>query len=332
MKNKEIWIYIQGMGGKPMDVSFELLAKGRELSDQLDAALCAVVLSSDAELKNCLKGWADKVYCFEDPSLKDALEGPFSDAIAALIEEKQPDIMLFGATIFGRSLAPAVAAKVHTGLTAECTILDIDPESGLLRQTRPAFGGNLMATIVCPEFRPQMATVRPGVFAKPEAAPGAAGSTEFIPCSFDFNKKSPGIRVLDFISQTESSGIKDAEVLFVCGQGIGSKANVNKVAKLAALVRDKYGISADYGVSRPLVDMGWAEYSHQVGQTGLSVAPKLLISLGISGAIQHVSGITGAKTIIAVNTDPEAAIFSSANYAIHADCIEIVDQMLEALS
>ncbi|MBR0130996.1 MAG: electron transfer flavoprotein subunit alpha/FixB family protein [Firmicutes bacterium] len=331
MENKEIWIYVQESAGKPLDVSYELLGKGLELSKQLGAKLCAVVLSKNTDILESLRGWADKVYCFADPMLKDALEGPYSDAISALIRDKQPDIMLFGATVFGRSLAPAIAAKLHTGLTADCTILDIDPETSLLRQTRPAFGGNLMATIVCPEFRPQMATVRPGIFPKAPSAIIDETKTELVPCPYDFNKKSPGIQVLEFISQMEGSSIKDAEVLFVCGQGIGSKANVNKVAKLAALVREKYGISADYGVTRPLVDMGWAEYPHQVGQTGLSVAPKILISLGVSGAIQHLAGITGAKTIIAVNTDPEAAIFGAANYAICADCVEIADQMLEAI-
>ena len=329
-KKKEIWVYVQESGGKPLDVSFELLYKGRELSDQLGADLCAVLISPDAASKDALSGWADKVYLVRGETYKDVVEGPYAEALISLIEEYKPEIVLYGATVFGRSLAPAVAAKVHTGLTADCTMLEIDPETGLLKQTRPAFGGNLMATIICPDHRPQMATVRPGVFKAPDRSELKIVDTEFIECKPDV-AASAGIKILELVKQLDTGSIKDADILFVCGRGIGSKSNVAKVERLAGLIREKYAVSADFGVSRPLVDTGWAEYKHQVGQTGLSVAPKLLISLGVSGAIQHLSGISGAKTIVAVNTDPEAPIFGIAHYSVVADCTEIVDAMLAAL-
>ncbi len=327
---KEIWVYVQESAGKPLDVAFELLNKGRELADQLGAALCAVLISPDGACAKSLDGWADRVYVVKGEAYKDALEGPYSEALIKLIEERRPEIVLYGATVFGRSLAPAVAAKVHTGLTADCTMLEIDRETGLLQQTRPAFGGNLMATIICPDHRPQMATVRPGVFKKPEGGAPDPLKTEFLECAPDV-KPAAGIRILEFVKQLDTGSIKDADVLFVCGRGIGSKSNVNKVERLVGLIRGKYAVAADFGVSRPLVDTGWAEYKHQVGQTGLSVAPKLLVSLGVSGAIQHLAGISGAKTIVAVNTDPEAPIFGIAHYSVVADCAEIVDSMLAAL-
>ncbi len=354
MDKKEIWVYIQETAGdegcryaeagfgRVADVSFELLGKGRELADQMDARLCAVLLTPFAgssidsktgydhqSVLDSLKGWADRVYYVDEDSLREKLYSVYAPVLSSLAEKYKPEIILYGATVFGRSLAPAVAAKLHAGLTADCTMLDIDPETGLLRQTRPAFGGNLMATIVCPDHRPQMATVRPGVFPKGEKAGGCG--TEVVRCDVSSGGQDGGVDILYYVNQADNTSIKDADILLVCGRGIGSKANVNKVAKLAEAISEKYGVSCDYGVTRPLVDLGWAEYRHQVGQTGLSVAPKLLISLGVSGAIQHLAGISGAKTIVAVNTDPEAPIFGTAHYSIVRDCMEIVEEMAGSL-
>ena len=336
-KEKEIWIFIQESGGHPLDVSFELLSKGRELAKELDAKLCALMIGSDLSSKEELNNYADYVYYIEDSVFSSAIELNYARAAEIAISEYQPEIMLFGATKFGRAMAPAIAAKLHTGLTADCTILEIDKEKNLLQQTRPAFGGNLMATIICPDHRPQMATVRPGIFQRIEPDPSI--KTEFIDLKKALPKlnealdklKDTGIKILETTDQPLGGSIKDAEILIVCGRGIGSKANVAKAAKLAHKISENIGIPADYGVTRPLVDLGWAEYSHQVGQTGLSVAPRVLVSLGVSGAIQHLAGISGAKTIIAVNTDPEAPIFRAAHYALNADCMEIVDEMLAAL-
>ncbi|MBR0139652.1 MAG: electron transfer flavoprotein subunit alpha [Firmicutes bacterium] len=318
-----IWVFCQQTDAQLLPVCYELVGKGRELADSCGQKLTAVVFGYNVwGLDSLIKAGADTVLYAEDRELSVAFEIPYAALMSRLISEKKPAVVLYGATPFGRTMAPMVAATLRTGLTADCTVLDIDEETGLLRQTRPAFGGNLMATIVCAEARPQMATVRPGVFTAPEPDESRKGNVEWVPWSKAADK---GLKLLDFAKESEGKTLADFDVLVVAGRGIGQKKNLAVIKELAEL------LGGDFGVSRPLIDEGWAEYPHQVGQTGCSVAPKLLISLGVSGAIQHLAGISGAQTIIAVNTDPDAPIFGVADYAVNCDCIEFARAMIEQL-
>ena len=239
-----------------------------------------------------------------------------------MITQYKPEILLLGATGFGRSLAPRIAARVKTGLTADCTILEIDHETGLLHQTRPAFGGNLMATIVCPGHRPQMATVRPGIM--PVQDPDFSREGQIISMEYEDSIEKK-IKLMEEILAPEVKTIADAEIIVAVGRGIGSQKNMALAEKLASL------IGGSLGVSRPLVDIGWGNHKNQIGQTGSSISPKLLISCGISGAIQHLAGISGAENIIAINTDPEAPIFNTAHYKVVGDCVEILKKMITSI-
>ena len=239
------------------------------------------------------------------------------------VRAHRPEVLLIGATAWGRVLAPAISVRLETGLTADCTALDMDPATRLLEQTRPAFGGNLMATIACPVRRPQMATVRPGIFAPPAPDPARAGTVHLVEhLAADVR---PRVAERAFEPAGTGAGITDADVLLVVGRGIGAKRNLAVFERLAALM------GAAIGCTRPLVEAGWLEYPHQVGQTGVSVAPRLLVSFGVSGAIQHVAGIGGAKTIVAVNEDPRAPIFGVCHYQVVGDCVEVARQMIAQL-
>ena len=345
-----VWVAVQQAEGQALPVAFELLGKGRELADTLGCPLYAVCIGKeDAFAPELIAAGADEVLCCKADWIGDTDDGTYAQLLTPLIRERKPEIVLFGATMLGRAAAPRVAAALQTGLTADCTALNIeeveaagsakaDPGAGaketgtsthpadrvrLLAQTRPALGGNLMATIVCPAVRPQMATVRPGVFAAPAADPVRQGRIEYV---------DPGeapasvLEILSSAKKTDDAGVAGAEILLVAGKGIGSRKNLKKVFELAELM------GAKVGVSRPLIDMGWAEYPHQVGQTGASVAPKLLVSLGVSGAIQHLAGINGAQTVIAVNTDEDAPIMKRADYVIVGDCVAFTENMIEILS
>ena len=253
----------------------------------------------------------------------------FAQWICELAEERRPEAMLFGATAFGRELAPRVAVRLQTGLTADCTALDIDPKTGALLQTRPAFGGNLMATIECPAHRPQMATVRPGVFAAPERVTAGAGACVDLAAGIITQaplapEVAPRVAVLG-IEPVTGGSIAQAERLVVVGRGIGSKKNLPLMERLAELLH------AELGCTRPLVEAGWLDYAHQVGQTGAAVAPKLLVSIGVSGAIQHLAGIGGAETVVAINEDAAAPIFGVADYAVVGDAVEVATELIAQL-
>lgn len=320
---RDIWVFVEQQNGRVPDVAYELLGKGRTLADALECKLVAVVFGYRMQnLPSLGEYGADSVICIDHSELETALEIPYAVLLSELIEARKPEIVLFGATTFGRILAPRVAATIKTGLTADCTELEIDLETKLLRQTRPAFGGNLMATIVCPEARPQMATVRPCVMLMPSAKIGRRAEVEQIPYQAGMEARTD---VLQILPELSAEKITDAQVLVVAGKGIGSKKNMKTVVRLAEL------LNGNYGVSRPLVDLGWADYSHQVGQTGSAVSPSILISLGVSGAIQHLVGIGGAKTIVAVNIDKEAPIFQAANYAIVHDCVSFAEELIKLL-
>ena len=320
---KGIWVYCEQFNGNLRQVGLELLGQARMLADKLGTEVTAVLIGDGVKqhTDKLIAYGADRVLLVEDPQLKRLQDLFYSDVLVGLIKEYKPQIILLGATSFGRSLAPRVAARIKTGLTADCTMLDADRERGLL-QTRPAFGGNLMATIICPNHRPQMATVRPKVFSPQEPDYNRKG--EVIGKKAVFNQDS-GLKLLDLlVGEKESVNIGDADIIVAIGKGIGTAKNIAYAEELASL------LGGAVAVSRPLVDAGWYGYSHQVGQTGKTVAPKIYIACGISGAIQHVAGLA-AETVVAVNNDPDAPIFAYAHYAIQADCVDFLITLIEQI-
>jgi|LGOV01.1.fsa_nt_gb electron transfer flavoprotein alpha subunit len=320
----DIWVFAEQHKGYVLPVAFELIGKGRELSKLKGCNLSVVLFGADiqSQTKELIAHGADKVYICDNEKLEKSTDERYVEIFHKLIMENKPEILILGATGFGRSLAPRIAARVGTGLTADCTVLEIDNESGLLHQTRPAFGGNLMATIVCPNHRPQMATVRPGIMAVQDADYSRKGEIISIEYEGNINEK---IRIIEDILSPEVKTIADAEVIVAVGRGIGSQKNIALAEKLASL------IGGNIGVTRSLVDIGWSEYKNQIGQTGFSISPKLLISCGVSGAIQHIAGISGAENIIAINTDSDAPIFSLAHYKIVGDCVDVLKRLISLL-
>lgn len=317
-----IWVYCEQTAGRLRPVSHELLGKARELAASMNRPITAVLLGADARCAASLASWgADNVLHIDDPSLNNASELRCADELVSLVQKYNPFVLLLGATAFGRSLAPRVAARLKTGLTADCTALDVDPETGLLLQTRPAFGGNLTATITCPNARPQMATVRPRVFPAPypDYDRQCAVVTE-TPAARD-----DSIRLLEKIAGRDEINIGEADILVSVGQGVGGANNIRLAEKLASL------LGGSLASSRPLVDSGMLPYARQVGQTGKTVAPKLYIALGISGAVQHMAGVA-AENIVAVNVDPDAPIFQYARWGIVGDCGAFLREIVERLS
>lgn len=330
---RDIWVIAQvDAEGALLPVVFELVGKALELAEARGCQVAAVLGEAGRAPRQAERlaatGVAEVIHTV-DERLAHADAEVFAQWICALAEERRPEAMLFGATAFGRELAPRVAVRLQTGLTADCTALDIDPKTGALLQTRPAFGGNLMATIECPAHRPQMATVRPGVFAAPERVTAGAGTCVDLAAGIITQaplapEVAPRVAVLG-IEPVTGGSIAQAERLVVVGRGIGSKKNLPLMARLAELLH------AELGCTRPLVEAGWLDYAHQVGQTGAAVAPKLLVSIGVSGAIQHLAGIGGAETVVAINEDAAAPIFGVADYAVVGDAIEVVTELIAQL-
>lgn len=330
---RDIWVVAQlDAAGAVLPVTFELVGKARGLARARGCRVVAVLgetRDASGQAERMLAAGADEVLRAVDERFASSDSEVWARWLAGLAEERLPETMLLGATAFGRELAPRVAVLLQTGLTADCTELDIDPATGLLRQTRPAFGGNLMATIECPAHRPQMATVRPGVFpvaagvASPVGACSPAGEARVTDVPLDAAVR-PRVRSLG-IERVPSATIAQAKRLVVVGRGIGSKKNLQVAQRLAEL------LGAGLGCTRPLVENGWLEYAHQVGQTGASVAPDMLLSLGVSGAIQHLAGMGGAKTVIAVNEDASAPILGVARYAVVGDCVAFARELISQL-
>jgi electron transfer flavoprotein alpha subunit len=320
-KYKDIWVFIEQESDEILPVSYELLSKGRELAYEKKCNVNALILGTNLQVKfkNIFEYGANKIYYLESGEFDKKLDEIYIEYLEYINRTYFPEIFLFGATGFGRSIAPRLAVRLNTGLTADCTILSVD-ENGLLKQTRPAFGGNLMATIICPNHRPQMATVRPKIMNAFRIIENDK-SREVINLE-EIKLENQKTELIEKIIAEKAKSISDADIIVSVGRGIGSKKNI----EIAQVFADLLG--AEVGVSRPLVDLGWADYNKQIGQTGSAVAPKLLITLGISGAIQHLAGIDGAKTIISINTDPEAPIFSIANYKVVGDCIEILKGLI----
>ncbi len=320
-----VWVFAEQRDGRLKSVAYELLAEGRKLADKLGTEVCAVCLGHNVEGAEQLVTYgADRVYLADDPALADHQEDYYTRALVDLIRKHRPEILLAGATAMGRSFIPRVASILYTGLTADCTGLDIDPESRLLLQTRPTFGGNVMATIVCQARRPQMATVRPHVFKK--GAPDKKHKGEVIKVDFDREAVTSMTKLLSFVEDlSEKVKLDDAEVIVSGGRGLGRPENFQVVKELA----DSLG--AALGSSRPPVDEGWIPYSHQVGQTGKTVCPRLYIACGISGAVQHLAGMQTSDTIVAINEDPGAPIFEVATYGIVGDLFQVVPMLTDRL-
>ncbi len=320
---KGIWVFAEQHQGKVQGVALELIAEARKLATDLKEEVAAVLLG-DADIKKAAQELihygADKVYVCADPKLKSYTTEPYCDTIVELINAHKPEIVLMGATTTGRDLASRIAARIRVGLTADCTGLDIDPEKKILRQTRPAFGGNIMATIISPDFRPQMATVRPKVFKKLQ--PDASRKGQVIEFPAKISEKSLRVKLLEIIQSTEKKvNLAEAEIIVSGGRGLGCAENFKLVKDLADV------IGGAVGASRATVDAGWISQFHQVGQTGKTVSPKLYIACGISGAIQHLAGMSSSDIIVAVNKDQFAPIFNVATYGIVGDLFEVLPAM-----
>ncbi len=323
---KGVWVLAEQKNNKVQSVSYELLNKGRELADDLRVELTAILLGSDIkEEAQCLihRG-ADKVIIIEDTILNHYQSGTYSAVIAEIIKKYKPEIILSGATTIGRSLVPRLAIKLNTGLTADCTALEIDKEKKLLLQTRPAFGGNIMATIMCQNHRPQMATVRHKVFA--EAIEDQKRKGEIIEEKPSSELLCSDIILKDIVEEIEETiNITEADIIVAAGRGVGTKENLSIIEELAK------ALDGAVAASRSIVDAGWIPYSHQVGQTGRTVCPKLYIACGISGQIQHLVGMQSSDVIIAINKNPDAPIFKVANYGVVGDLFKIIPALIKRI-
>ncbi len=319
---KGVWVLAEQFDGHIESITYELLGEGRKLADDLGMELCAVLLGSDiaGRTKELIERGADKVYLADAPELAYFSDEPYAKVIIRMIRDYAPNIVLCGATTVGRSLVSRVAVSVNAGLTADCTGLAIDPETRNLLQTRPAFGGNIMATIVTPDHRPQMATVRHKVMKEAEIDPSRTG--EVIRVALTPDLLASRTRRLRYVAEeTSTVNIAEANILVSGGRGLQKPENFEVIAELAKVLK------AGIGASRAAVDANWIAYSHQVGQTGKTVCPKLYIACGISGQIQHLAGMSSAETIVAINRDADAPIFSVATYGVVGDALEIVPRL-----
>ncbi len=334
---KGVYIFAQQVDNEISNIAFELLGKGKDLAEALNTELTAVLVGSNVkDLADSLAEYgADKVIVVDDPELKDYRTEPYTHALASVIEKYKPDVFLIGATAIGRDLGPRVCARIHTGLTADCTSLEIgdfplvaipgkEQKHNQLLMTRPAFGGNTIATIACPDFRPQMATVRPGVMQKKAKVAGAkAVVEEFNP---GFTPDNKYVEILDIVKEvSDVVDIQDAKVLVAGGRGVGSAENFAILEELAK------ALDGEVACSRAVVDSGWKPKELQVGQTGKTVRPHLYFAIGISGAIQHVAGMEESDIIIAINKDETAPIFDVADYGIVGDLNKIVPELTKQI-
>lgn len=345
---KHIWVFAEQRQGELMGVARELIGEGHRLSREIsdDTQVCAVLVGNkiDHLAKECYEYGADKVYLLEDEKLENFTTDGYTKVIVDAINEYKPEIVIYGATHIGRDLAPRVAARLNTGLTADCTKLDVkissyidycnknttldtssldpnDPDTGL-KQTRPAFGGNLMATIICPKTRPQMSTVRPGVMSKRERDPKATG--ELVKVNVKIADSDIRTKVIKVVKEAkERVSLTDADIICSGGRGLGGPEGFDLIKKFA----DKVG--GVVGSSRACVDNGWIDHSHQVGQTGTTVKPKIYFACGISGAIQHLAGMQSSDIIVAINKDADAPIFGVADYGIVGDLYKVIPQIIE---
>ena len=334
---KGVFVFAQQVDNEISGIAFELIGKGKDLAKDLNTEVTAVLIGSGVKgLADELAAYgADRVIVVDDPELKDYRTEPYTHALASVINKYKPEIMLIGATAIGRDLGPRVSARVATGLTADCTQLDIgdfplvaregqEQKHNQLLMTRPAFGGNTIATIACPDNRPQMATVRPGVMQKIDRIEGAKAVVEEYNPGFTPDNKY--VEILDVVkSITDTVDIMDAKILVSGGRGMGCPANFEMLKELADV------LGGEVSCSRAVVDAGWEPKDLQVGQTGKTVRPQVYFAIGISGAIQHVAGMEESDLIIAINKDETAPIFEVADYGIVGDALKIVPKLTEVL-
>ena len=339
MKNyKGVFVFAQQVDNKLSGISFELIGEGKRLADKLNEKVTAVLIGSDVKglVDELAEYGADRVIVVDDPELKEYRTEPYAHALASVINEYKPEIVLVGATAIGRDLGPTVSARVATGLTADCTLLEIgdfpinpipgkEQKHNQLLMTRPAFGGNTIATIACPDNRPQMATVRAGVMQKAEPKPGA--KAEVIEFNPGFTPNNKYVEIMDVVKEVaETVNIMDAKILVSGGRGVGSKENFKILEDLAE------ALDGTVACSRAVTDNGWLPVDRQVGQTGKTVRPQVYFAIGISGAIQHVAGMEESDLIIAINKDEDAPIFDVADYGIVGDLNKVVPQLTEAIN
>lgn len=326
-ENKNLWVLVETKeDGSAVNVGLELLNPGRKMADILGGNLVAVIIGEEvSKAKEEVKDHGvDAIITCEGEIYKEYNTDVYAYAVEQLVKKYNPNTILIGATNQGRDLGPRVSSRLHTGLTADCTELDVDAETGNVQWTRPAFGGNLMAQILCPDSRPQMGTVRPGVFSK--EATGRKDNIEEIEDNIEYTGEIR-TKILNFIPRDEGEDVDlvGAEYIVSGGRGLGEAANFKIIEELAE------ALGATVGSSRAAVDAGWISHSHQVGQSGKTVGPKVYIAVGISGAIQHLAGINASDTIIAINKDPDAPIFDVADYGIVGDLFEVVPALTEKI-
>ncbi|TLS52915.1 electron transfer flavoprotein subunit alpha/FixB family protein [Paenibacillus antri] len=319
-----VLIFVEQRGGRAKSVSWQLLGEGKKLADKLEVPLKAVVIGHDVErlAQEAVCYGADTVYLCDAPELKEYRTRPYSRVMLRLIEDAKPEIVLFGATATGRDLAGAIATHLPTGLTADTTELDVEPHpSRLLLASRPAFSEKMMATILCKQYRPQMATARAGVF---QALPrDASRQGEIVRIECPLKEEDIATQVLDFLEEAGGVNLEEAEIIVAGGRGLGGPEAFRMLEALAD------ALGGVVGASRAAVDAGWIKHEHQVGQTGQTVRPKLYFAIGISGAVQHTVGMSNAETIVAINRDENAPIFRIAHYGIVGDLFKIVPAITE---
>jgi len=323
---KDVLVYIEQRNNELQPVSLELLGIGHKLAAKLGGSLLACVLGHNVNdiVKKVGMYGPEKVYVVDSPLLEPYVNEPYTKALTHVIKETLPDVVLIGATSLGRDLAPRVSSRLHTGLTADCTSLDIDQATNQLLMTRPAFGGNLMATIICPDHRPQMSTVRPGVMIKPD--PNINASFERIEVDCDLLQSDVNVTVLETVKTKEKRiKIEDANVLVSAGRGIGKQENMGNVEMLASLLK------GEVSGTRAVIENGWLDKDRQVGQTGKTVRPDLYVACGISGAIQHTTGMEESKLVISINRNPNAPIFEVSDIGIVGDVNKVLPELIKQL-
>ncbi|MDB8790550.1 electron transfer flavoprotein subunit alpha/FixB family protein [Romboutsia sp. 1001216sp1] len=322
-----VMVFVEQRSGEIQNVSLELIGRGKELADKLNSKVSAVLLGHNVKSlsEELIQYGADEVICVDDENLDVYVTNTYTKALCDVINKKDPEIVLVGATTIGRDLAPRVSATIGTGLTADCTSLEIDDETSGLLMTRPAFGGNIMATIICPNHRPQMSTVRPGVMKKLKKDTTRTGNVENF--AVDFSENGKNVEVLEYVKETiKKVNIEDANILISAGRGIGSKENMDDLYELADI------LGAEVSASRAVVDAGWVDKSRQVGQTGKTVRPDLYLACGISGAIQHLAGMEESEFIVAINKNSEAPIFEVADVSIVGDVNKVIKNLIQELA
>ena len=319
-----IAVYVDHVEGEIHPVTFELLGKARELADKIKHPVHAIFIGSEIadKAQELLHYGVDKVYVVDAPELKDFMIESYTAAMEEYVNEVQPSAILVGATPVGRQLAPRVAARFKTGLTADCTILDIHDNTDLV-QIRPAFGGNIMAEILTPNTRPQLATVRYKIMNAPERS--AEPSGEIVNMTVAADKLKARMEVLGIVKKMKEKTIESADVLVVAGRGLKKPEDLAMIRELAEV------LGGDIASTRPLVEAGWVDANHQIGLSGRTVRPKLIITCGVSGAIQFVAGMNNSEQVVAINSDPDASIFKVANYALVGDIYEIIPQLIEQI-